>query len=295
MDPVGHLVRTATGSDDPSEREAAFLALVERFQDMAYGCAYARLGDAQQAEDVAQEAFIAAYTHLAELRRPDAFPGWFRRIVLTYCHRTERTEDGRTVLDEERTLADAEAQPAAVVEGKELQAALQEAIASLPPGQRLATVLFYIDGYSQQEVAAFLEVPEAAVKQRLHRARRHLRERILAMVRDDLQGMRPSQDERFVQAVRLALELERVATDGQLAAIEAFLVDGWDVNAAYKDGQTLLHWAAQQGHIEAAELLLRSGAVASLTDRQGLTARDYAEERGHNRLAQLLRRYERKA
>src|SRR6476620_5946926 len=60
----------------------AFGQVVERFQRMAYAVAYAMLGDAHLAEDVAQEAFIEAYICLPKLREPAAFPGWFRRIVL---------------------------------------------------------------------------------------------------------------------------------------------------------------------------------------------------------------------
>lgn len=71
----------------------AFGTLVKRFQDMAYGCAYAVLGDFHLAEDAAQEAFVTAYHHLGKLRDPKKFPGWFRRIVLSQCNRldTRRT------------------------------------------------------------------------------------------------------------------------------------------------------------------------------------------------------------
>src|SRR4051812_32215916 len=68
----------------------AFATLVARFQDMAYGVAYAWLGDFHQAEDMAQEAFIHAYRELKSLREPEAFGGWLRTIVRKQCDRVTR-------------------------------------------------------------------------------------------------------------------------------------------------------------------------------------------------------------
>src|SRR6476659_9438931 len=68
----------------------AYEPIVQRFQDMAVGYGYARLGDVQLAEDAAQEAFITAYVGLPSLREPAAFPGWFRRIVIKHIDRIQR-------------------------------------------------------------------------------------------------------------------------------------------------------------------------------------------------------------
>src|ERR671930_94620 len=75
----------------------AFGQVVERFQRMAYAVAYAMLGDAHLAEDVAQEAFIEAYICLPKLREPAAFPGWFRRIVFKRGDRLIRGKSLATV------------------------------------------------------------------------------------------------------------------------------------------------------------------------------------------------------
>src|SRR5689334_4382413 len=73
-----------------TERQAAFGEVVRRFQDMAYGYAYAALGDPHLAEDAVQEAFVAAWHRLDQLREAAAFPGWFRRILRTECRRLTR-------------------------------------------------------------------------------------------------------------------------------------------------------------------------------------------------------------
>ena len=80
-------------------------AIVRRFQDMAVGYGYARLGDFQLAEDAAQEAFIAAYFELPSLQEPQAFPGWFRRIVVKQIDRVRRKRRSALSLDNLSNIA----------------------------------------------------------------------------------------------------------------------------------------------------------------------------------------------
>src|SRR5262249_34397611 len=67
----------------------------------------------------------------------------------------------------------------------------------------MATALFYVGDYSQNDVAAFLEVPVTTVKKRLYDARQKLRERMLDVVRETLQERRPSRDGQFAETVAL--------------------------------------------------------------------------------------------
>lgn len=91
MEEIESLVKKAAAADVAAEqRLAAFGEIVRRYQDMAYGCAYAILGDFHLAEDAAQEAFLAAFRGLAQLREAKAFAGWLRRIVVTQCNRMTR-------------------------------------------------------------------------------------------------------------------------------------------------------------------------------------------------------------
>jgi len=78
----------------------------------------------------------------------------------------------------------------------ELREAVLEAIRSLSEPMRLATTLYYIDGYSVEEVGEFLDVPPGTVKRRLHSSRRKLKERMLAMVEDELKSSRPGPEFR---------------------------------------------------------------------------------------------------
>src|SRR4051794_8015736 len=82
--------RAVSTAEPPDRRGSAFGEIVRRYQDMAYACALALVGDSHLAEDCAQVAFISAWLQLEQLREPGAFPGWLRRIVATQCHRATR-------------------------------------------------------------------------------------------------------------------------------------------------------------------------------------------------------------
>ena len=190
------VVRSRAASAEQAERLAAFGRLVERFQDMAYGYAYSVLGDFHLAEDAAQEAFITAFRQLGSLREPAAFAGWLRRLVRTACSRLVREKGPAAV-----SLAAAEgvsaegAEPASLVEKTEIRDKVLAAIRSLPQPQREVTTLFYINGYSQKDIAGFLELPVTTVNDRLHASRKRLKERMLTMVEETLHRSAP--DERF--------------------------------------------------------------------------------------------------
>jgi RNA polymerase sigma factor (sigma-70 family) len=177
----------------------AFGVLVRRFQDMAVGYGYSILHDFQLAEDAAQEAFFEASRTLPKLREPAAFAGWFRRIVFKQCDRITRRRAIATVpLD---------AVPASGFPGRtheeeaERKGEVLEAVRQLPEHERSAMALFYIGGYSMEEVATFLEVPVSTIKGRLHSARERLRTMLLDSVADDLRSRRPSRNESFATTV----------------------------------------------------------------------------------------------
>jgi len=97
-DDIGALIARATAARAArSEKSQAFGEIVRRFQDLAFACAYAMLNDFHLAEDAAQETFIAAWRHLDQLRQPEAFPGWLKRIVMTQCNRMTRGKRVDTV------------------------------------------------------------------------------------------------------------------------------------------------------------------------------------------------------
>ncbi len=155
----------------------AFEELVERTNRQVYTLAYRLVGDRHEAEDVAQEAYLRAYRSLRGFRGDARFETWLYRIVanaaMTQLRRRGRFGD---LLGDQDVVS---LQPAArqieeTVEEDEIKAALQ----ALPLGQRTAVVLKDVYGFSCQEIADEIGVSEGAVKVRLHRARRRLKELI---------------------------------------------------------------------------------------------------------------------
>jgi len=175
---------------------------------MAFACAYAVLSDAYLAEDVAQEAFVTAWQKLNQLREPDAFPGWLKRIVLTQCNRLTRGKRLQLVPFEQCEVKTSDAiRPDAAAEEKELLTKVMTAIKALPAGERLVTTLFYIDGYTQVDIGEFLELPVTTVNKRLYVARQKLRESVVEVevFKENLKRKRPSRDRTFAERVNAKL------------------------------------------------------------------------------------------
>ncbi len=165
----------------------AFTELVRRYQNLAFGYAYAILGDFHLAQDAAQEAFVAAYAHLEKLQEPEAFPGWLRGIVRHQCGRILRKRQLHLVpIEDAGDVETNMAGPEEHWERRDRAAEVTRAIETLPQTQREVVTLYYIKEYSQQEVATFLDLPLSVVNNRLHAARKQLKRRMLPMVKDTL-------------------------------------------------------------------------------------------------------------
>lgn len=188
------------------ERHEAFGELVARLQDLAFGCAYSVLHDFHLAEDAAQQAFVAAWQKLAQLREPDAFPGWLRRLVLTECNRMTRRK--RLIFVPIEAGFDVQSKdddPQLRLERIEVREQVMAALKELPERERMVTTLFYVGEYSQAEIGEFLELPVTTVVKRLYSARRRLKERMLEMFKDDLREHRPSRSPDFAEQVHARL------------------------------------------------------------------------------------------
>ena len=205
---VSNLINKARDSGHPlTERHEAFGELIRRYQDMAFGCAYAVLGDFYLAEDAAQEAFITAWQNLNQLRVPMAFSGWLRRIVLTRCNRLTRGQRLSILpLDAGVNSPSPEPDPQFNAEQRDLRAKVLAEIQGLPEKERLVTTLFYVNGYTHSDIGEFLELPESTVNKRLHSARQRLKKSAtVEMFRDDLKKRRPSRSRAFAEKVNARL------------------------------------------------------------------------------------------
>jgi RNA polymerase sigma-70 factor, ECF subfamily len=165
---------------------AAFGELVHRHQDRLYNTVYRLLDNAEDSQDVVQEAFLNAYQSLRLFKGDAQFFTWLyriavnsaislrrkRRVVLT----TDTPPAGRVILEpvDESEVTN----PGHALERAEDERRLQDALNRLTPEYRTVLVLKEIEGLKYEEIAAALQVPIGTVRSRLHRARLELREQL---------------------------------------------------------------------------------------------------------------------
>jgi RNA polymerase sigma-70 factor (ECF subfamily) len=154
----------------------AFEELVERTQRQVFTLAYRLTGDRHEAEDVAQEAYLRAFRSMGGFREDARFETWLYRIV-TNAAMTQMRKKGRfgVLLAEDREQATPEPEVRPMDEAIERDE-LKRALAELPPATRAIVVLKDVYGLSVQEIAKDAGLTEGAVKLRLHRARKRLKE-----------------------------------------------------------------------------------------------------------------------
>jgi len=165
------------------DREA-FRRLVERHAGSIFNLAYRMTGNAADAEDLAQEAFLQAYARLADFRAGARFHPWVYTIALNLCrshHRRKSLPRWLPVPREsgedrplEAEISDRSPDPEQALLAREAEERLQEAIAALPSKYREVFVLRQSEELSYEEIAGVLGLPLGTVEVRLFRARRLL-------------------------------------------------------------------------------------------------------------------------
>jgi RNA polymerase sigma-70 factor, ECF subfamily len=161
----------------------SFEVLMRRYNRRVYRAARAVVRDEGEAEDVVQDAWVRAYTHLRQFSGRSSFATWLTRIAFHESLARRRYRVRHLPLDEhEAGLPASTRPPEQEVGAQEVASALGAAIDALPVRYRMAFVLRDLEGLGTAEAAACLDVPEATVKTRLHRARALLRSRLDAML-----------------------------------------------------------------------------------------------------------------
>lgn len=173
-----------------SGETALFEILMRRHNQRVYRVARAILGNDSEAEDVMQEAYVRAYTHLDQFANRAKFTTWLTKIAvheaLARMRRGRRLESIDSTDDLETTAmtepVSTTRNPEEQVFGKQLKTLLDEAIDSLPQAYRSVFVMREVEEMSTAETAEALEVTEEVVKTRLHRARAMLQTELYSRV-----------------------------------------------------------------------------------------------------------------
>lgn len=127
------------------------------------------------ADEIAQEAFVRAYTKLHTFRGESRFATWVTRIALRLCHDLHREENKWNTVPVESVQIDGQIRPDDMLANSERDQAITLAIQKLPQHYREAIVLRYCEGYSLEEVARILGKGLSAVKMTVHRGMEMLR------------------------------------------------------------------------------------------------------------------------
>jgi RNA polymerase sigma factor (sigma-70 family) len=157
----------------------AYEDLVQRYQELAFRVAYHVTGNAADAEDAAQEAFVNAYYSLDRFRPGAPFRPWLLRIVANEARNRRASATRRTLLAERaqaaRTSGEAAPSPEAAAEAAELRGTLTAALQRLRAEDQLILAYRLFFNLSESEMAEALSCPKGTVKSRLSRALARLR------------------------------------------------------------------------------------------------------------------------
>ncbi len=152
----------------------AYELLVQRHSALAYRVAFRLTGNHHDAQDIAQEALIAAWENLARFRAGSSFSTWLYQIVTRRALNVVNRGRPASSLELAPDLADAADEPAVLAERNLAVDAVTGALLGLPFAQRAVIVLHHFEGLSYADIADVTGSTEPAVRSHLFRARRAL-------------------------------------------------------------------------------------------------------------------------
>jgi len=154
----------------------AYDTLVRRHLQRAFGVAMRLLGQQQDAEDLVQDAFMAALEKIDTFDSQREFAPWFYRILVNRCLNARKSRARRSTVDVPAEAVSLTASPLLETERSELRAHLKLALKLLPERQRTIVTMFDVEGFTSPEIAEILGISDGTVRWHLHQARRVLRE-----------------------------------------------------------------------------------------------------------------------
>jgi RNA polymerase sigma-70 factor (ECF subfamily) len=145
-------------------------ALYDQFSTTMYSLLFRMLNDRDMANDVLQDAFIAVFLSIAELQKPERLAGWIKTIVVRTAIQKLRERSKFTFENTD------EIKDVVLPDDNFTAIQLDEAIRSLPKGNRLVFMLVEVEGYKHREVAEMLQISEGTSKSQLNYAKKLLRQ-----------------------------------------------------------------------------------------------------------------------
>lgn len=186
----------------------AFGVIVNRYQSLICAITYSSTGDINLSEDIAQETFLAAWNSLGELRNPTKLRAWLCAIARNLVKQSFRrrkndiSEYAMSIEANDQTIPAVQKDQKHIID-KEKQEILWQNLEKIPDTYREPMILYYREQQSIKKVSELLDLSEDAVKQRLFRGRKMLKQQVASFVEDVLGNTAPGKT--FTLAVLAAL------------------------------------------------------------------------------------------
>jgi len=201
--PFTNVVSSSAEQDDPQLVTAskngdqdAFAQLVQRYQRRIFNLVYRMLQHYEEAAEITQETFLAAWQGLPAFRGDARFSTWLYRIAYNCClkqlEQRKRDKALQIALQAEQFLEDADndKRPDAELDAHDRQALVQEHLSQLPAKYRIVLILRHLQDMTYEEMAEILTIPIGTIKTHLFRARNLLKQRLQALDREQRMGTR---------------------------------------------------------------------------------------------------------
>lgn len=170
------LIKRAAAGNDP-----AFTAIMRKYKSPLYRFALRHMGDADDAEDIVQDTFIAMHRNLARFNPKYKFSTWVFQIAMNKCRDMGRKRKTRSfmqrispLMETKITQIQTDENPEATLDDKRKLVAVNTAISNLPEKLKAPLILCTIENMSQKQAAEILQISPKAVETRIYRARAKL-------------------------------------------------------------------------------------------------------------------------
>lgn len=166
---------------------AAYSELVNRYSNMVFTLAYNILLNREDAEEIAQDVFVKAFTSLQSFKQASKFSTWLYRIVVNAALNKKKLHKLITVdITEQATEKQDDTYLLPQYDDKDIKQIVQIAINALPDNERICITLFYLNELSVSEIAELTGITIANIKVLLHRGRKHLYDQLNSLLKTEL-------------------------------------------------------------------------------------------------------------
>ncbi|WP_313893028.1 RNA polymerase sigma factor [Psychrobacillus sp.] len=157
----------------------AYAHIINKYKNPLFGTILRMTKNPHDAQDLVQEAFIKVYDQLDKYDKKGSFSGWLYRVAINHCmdeFRKKRYKMKQVEIDEEKVVH--VNHPEVIYLKNEKSRQLERLIATLPKDERMIILLRYVNELSYSEISELVEVPLSDVRNKLHRAKKKMRDTV---------------------------------------------------------------------------------------------------------------------